>query len=223
MSPKRYLLIAACLLLAAPVLASTWCGENGVVRLSFTAAPPYESVTTVAPSEAGPTMVDVWAFLDQVAPTSLEGEEFLGIGGFELRLVIDGAAGTVVKQEFPFKNVSIGQEPGYCVVGIDPSAKLKGGCTLLVHWQVMFPQPPKNVVLRLDPESLPSCETVEGCPGSGTYAIYTGTVDANQVNDLFGAGCLPAYLNWTPAPEVKALHGTSSWQDVGLFKPSKSQ
>jgi hypothetical protein len=220
---KRCLVITACTLLAAPALASIWCGQNGVVRLSFTQAETLQSVTTVAPGENGVTLVDVWAYLDEVEPMERDGEVFLAIGGFELKLVIEGAPGSIVKQEFPFPRLNIGPELGFCVVGIDPSARLVKGRTELVHWQVMFPQPPQKVVLRLDPDSVPSCKTVEGCPGSGSFAIYTGTVDADQVSDLFGTGCVPAYLNWPQAPEVKALRGTSSWRDVGVYTPESDQ
>lgn len=223
MFAKRCLVALACVVLAAPALASTWCGQNGVVRLSFTGGEDLVSVTTAAPGEGGVTLVDVWAFLDEVEPMARDGEVFLAIGGFELKLVIEGAKGTVVKQEFPFPRLSIGKEMGHCVVGIDPSARLVHGRTELVHWQVMFPQPPQKVIFRLDPEGLPSCKTVEGCPGSGSFALYTGTVDAKQVSDMFGAGCVPAYLNWPQAPEVKPLRGTSPWREVGVYAPLAGQ
>jgi hypothetical protein len=223
MVAKRYLMIAACLVLAAPALASTWCGQNGVVRLSFAQGDDLKSVTTAAPGEGGATLVDLWAYLDEVEPMAHDGEMFLAIGGFEMKLVVEGAAGTVVKQEFPWPRINIGSEPGYCIVGIDPSARLVNGRTELVHWQVMFPQPPQKVIFRLDPDSLPSCKTVEGCPGTGSFALYTGTVDAKQVSDMFGAGCVPAYLNWPQPPEVTALRGTSSWRDVGVYTPKDGE
>ena len=223
MFAKACLVVAVCVVLTVPALGSTWCGENGVVRLSFTKGEDLTSVTTVAPGEGGATLVDVWAYLDEVEPVARDGEVFLAIGGFELKLVIEGASGSIVKQEFPFPRVNIGKEPGFCVVGIDPSARLANGRTELVHWQIMFPQAPQKVVFRLDPEALPSCGTVEGCPGTGSFALYTGTIDAKQVGDLFGAGCVPAYLNWPQAPEVKALRGTSSWRDVGIYTPKSSQ
>lgn len=223
MFAKRCLVAAACVAVAVPTVASAWCGQNGVVRLSFTQGEELTSVTTAAPGESGATLVDVWAYLDEVEPMARDGEMFLGVGGFELKLVIEGAPGTVVKQEYPFRCLDIGQEPGFCIAGIENSAPLVNGRTELVHWQVMFPQPPQKVIFRLDPESLPSCKTLEGCPGSGSYALYTGTVDAKQVADVFGAGCVPAYLNWPQAPEVKALRGTASWRDVGVYSPADDQ
>ncbi len=93
MFAKRCLVAAACVVLAAPAVASTWCGQNGVVRLSFTQGEELTSVTTAAPGESGVTLVDVWAYLDEVEPMARDGEVFLGIGGFELKLVIEGAAG----------------------------------------------------------------------------------------------------------------------------------
>jgi hypothetical protein len=212
---------AACLALAAPAAASIWCGENGVVRLSFSQGEDLTSVTTVTPGEGGVTLVDLWAYLDEVEPMARDGEVFLAIGGFELKLVIEGAAGTVVKQEFPFPRLNIGKELGTCIVGIDPSARLVNGRTELVHWQVLFPTPPRQVTFRLDAEALPSCKTVPGCPGSGAFMLYNGTVDARQVSDMFGAGCVPAYLNWPQAPEVTALRGTPSWREVGVYTPRK--
>lgn len=210
--------VLAVVVAAAPALASTWCGENGHVRLSFTPAPDLQSVATVAPGAGGTTLVDVWAVLEGVAPMQRDGEAFLGLGAFELRLLIEGGDGVVVATDFPFKALNIGKDPGACVVGIQPSARLKDGATPLVHWQVMFAKPPKEVVLRLDPAGLPSCATVEGCPESGTFAIYNGTVDSGQFTDLFGAGCAPAYLNWPQAPAAKVLHGSSAWGDVGVYK-----
>lgn len=221
MFAKSSLVIAACAVLAGPASASTWCGENGVVRLSFTQGEDLTSVTTVAPGEGGATLVDLWAYLDEVEPMMRDGEVFLAIGGFELKLVIEGAAGSVVSQEFPFPRLNIGKEPGTCIVGIDPSARLAQGRTELVHWQILFPEPPQKVIFRLDPDALPSCKTVPGCPGSGAFMLYNGTVDAKQVSDMFGAGCVPAYLNWPQAPEVKALRGTTSWRDVGVYTPRK--
>ena len=210
--------VLAALAASAPALASTWCGENGHVRLSFTPAPDLQSVTTVAPGAGGTTLVDVWAVLEGVEPMQRDGEAFLALGAFELRLLIEGGEGVVVTTDFPFKALNIGKDPGSCVVGIQPSARLANGATPLVHWQVMFAKPPKEVVLRLDPAGLPSCATVEGCPDSGTFAIYNGTVDSGQFTDLFGAGCAPAYLNWPQAPAAKVLHGSSAWGDVGVYK-----
>ena len=72
---------------------------------------------------------------------------------------------------------------------------------------------------RLDPDALKSCGTVEGCPGSGTQALYSGTVDAGLMAYLVGAGCVPALLNWDEEPAVKPIHGQVGWRDVGVFDP----
>jgi hypothetical protein len=211
--------VLAAALTTLPAAASTWCGENGVVRLSFTKGDTLQSVATIAPPTQGPTLVDIWAYLDDVDPVEIKDEKFTGIGGLEMRLVIDGAEGAIVKQDFPFVHVNVSPSPGLVLVGIDPGQKLQQGRALLVHWQVAFMQPPQDVTFRLDPNSLQSCKTMPDCVGSGSYALYTGTVASNLVTYIAGAGCAPAFLNWKRAPELRPLRGKTSWQDVGVMTP----
>ncbi len=203
--------------LAAPAAASVFGGENGVVRLSFTPADSLTSVAKVAPGAGGVTVVDLWAYLDGVEPMVRDGEAFLGIGGFELKLVIEGAKGNITKQDFPFAHFNIGSELGACVVGIDPGQPLDHGRAALVHWQIVFVTPPEKVTFTLDPTALKSCETLPACVGSGIYGLYTGTVTARQMDSIFGTGCARAYLNWPTAPDTTPLHGTKPWRKEGVY------
>jgi hypothetical protein len=207
-------LIAAC---AGAAAASTWCGENGVVRLSFSGE-SVEPVARVEPDGDGLTAVDVYALLCDVAPLQHRGEAFLAIGGFELQLLVEGAEATVGGKTYPGKVIDIGTGPRRCTVGFDPSLPLeKDGTTELVHWRVEFAGPVSDVTFRLDPSALTSCAELAGCPESGTQALYTGSVAAKQVQDIFGAGYVPAVLNPSGEPDLAPVRGGVGWEQVGYY------
>lgn len=210
-------LLAIPALLLTPAAFAGWCGENGVVRFSFEEGPELVPVAKVAAGENGVTMVDLYAWLTDVEPLQKDGEAFLGTGALELQLVIEGAEGFILKQEYPQESRQVGRTLGNCIVGFSPGLKIRDGATQLVHWQIMFQGSPENVVFRLDPEGLLTCERTEGCPGSGVSALYTGTQAGNSIGAIFGAGHQAAYLNYEGEPDLQPVTGTVSWEDVGEF------
>ncbi len=214
--PMTLALILGFLILAGSALAA-WNGQNGVVRFSFVEGPELQPVAHVPAGENGITMVDLYAWLTDVVPLERDGEVFTGTAGFELALTIEGAEAFITKQEYLQPCREVGQGKGKCIVGLDPGLDLDHGRAQLVHWQIMFQGEVKDVVFRLDPAGLFSCERVEGCEGSGVSVLYVGTRSTNFVGEVFGAGYQPAYLNPTGETDLTDINGTSSWQDVGRF------
>lgn len=212
-------MVALCLAAALPASASVWCGENGLVRFSFAPGDSLAETMTTGEPEGGMTIVDVSAWLTGVDPVARDGDAFLRVGGAELRLKITGAEGTVVAQEFPDpKALNVGPAPGHVAVGFHPGERLSGGSLVLVRWKVLFKGRPTNVRFGLDPAGLRSCATMEGCPGAGTQALYAGADAANQMDCLFGAGYVPAWLNPTGEPDRTPVTGSSGWREVGVFQ-----
>ena len=173
--------------------ASTWCGENGVVRLSFAQG---DDLQIGDDGGARRGRRHAGRRLGLPRRGGADGARRRGVPGASaasrLKLVIEGAAGTVVKQEFPFPRTQHRPEPGYCIVGIDPSARLVDGRTQLVHWQVMFPQPPQKVDLPARPRFVAQLQDGRGLPrqrrrSRSTRAPSTPT----RSSDMFGAGCVP--------------------------------
>ena len=203
---------------AGMVEASTWCGKNGVVRLSFTGEDSVVAVTTAEPDSAGKVTVHVYAILDRVEPVAHQGERFMGLEGFELALIVEGAPATVQPPQFPLRVFNLGRYPAQIQAGLTQSLSLRQGRATLVYWPVVFFEPPKNVVFRLDPKALPSCKSLTGCPESGSYFIYAGTQASHQVNHLFGAGYSPAYLNWDADPDLNPVSAQPTWREVGIYQ-----
>ena len=221
MMRRYYLMILVTLvttLLTASVAVAGFCGENGVVRFSFEEGPDLVPVATIEAAENGVTMVDLYAWLTDVVPLKKNGEAFLGTAAFELKLVIEGSEGFILKQEYLQPTRQVGKELGTCIVGLNPGLNFKDGAVQLVHWEIMFQGKPEDVVFRLDPEGLFTCGQTEGCPESGVSALYTGTESGNSIGAIFGAGHQPAYLNYSGVPDLEAVHGTVTWQDVGQYE-----
>ncbi len=195
--------------------ASTWCGHNGVVKLSFTAGDSLSGVANAEPDETGLTAVDLYAVLDQVDLVSHEGEKFLGLGGFELQLIVEGAEAIFQEQNFDFVGPNLGRAQGQCHVGINPGLDLVDGRATLVHWRLLFRGRPQNVVFRLDPGGLFSTRSLPAVAECNPYALYVGTLDRKQVGLMFGAGYVPAYLNWEGKVDLVPVVGKQTWQDVG--------
>jgi hypothetical protein len=219
---KRALLISAVLLAVVPAgmaHATRWAGENGIVRLAFDEGEQLETVKTVAPDEHGTVTVDVYAVLSDVDPITVQGERFLAVGGFELKLMVEGAEPLIVDETYPFPHFNVSQEKGACMVGISPGQSLVDGRATLVHWRLMFMGDPKNVRIGLDPAGLHSCRTLPDCPDSGTQALYVGTADSQLNGVMFGAGYAPAFLNWEGEPDTEPVRGHAPWQKVGICEP----
>jgi hypothetical protein len=210
---------AVMLLVTAAASASTWGGHNGVVRLSFTSGDTLTSSLNVAPEEGGVVITDLYAVLDGVEPAVYNGTTVASLGGLELRLQIEGAEYLIMSQEFPFANFNVGQKPGDVRVGAVGGLPLEDGRATLVHWQVLLKGKPRDVTFRLDPAGARSCETLQGCPGSGTDVLWTGSVEQKLEGLIFSAVGAPAYLNWEEAPAAVAGVGSPSWRDVGACQP----
>lgn len=207
----------AALLLAGPAPASDWAGNNGLVRLSFSDT---EELTPVLQAEAdstGGVMVDLYAVLTDVEPMVYEGERFLGLGGMELELVVEGADPIFADETYNVEHFNISQRKGSCQVGFVPGLMLTDGRTMLVHWRLLFMKVPRQVVFRLDPNGMRTCKGIPACDGCGAHAIYVGTSGSGQHGFVLGAGYTPAYLNWKGDPDLAPVQGAVTWQDVGLF------
>ncbi len=215
---KSLVLMLLVLAVGSSVSASEWCGENGTIRLSFTAGEELQAVSTMSAGKKGIIIVDLYAYLTDVDPVKKNGEAFLGIGGLELNLLIEGAEGFITSQEFPVANRSVGRLPGEVVVGLGPGIMLEEDHTQLVHWQVMFQGTPKNVVFRLADEGGISCQRTPGCAEARPYALYTGTNESKQYISIFGTGYVPAYLNFEGDVDLNPQHGNVSWQDLGIYE-----
>ncbi len=206
------------LLITLPAAASTWCGENGVVRLSFTEGDALQPTKTMESGGKGITTVDLYAYITDADAVKLDGVAFLHMAALEFTLLIEGAEGFITSQEIPVPNRSVGRRPGEVLVGMDPGISVKNGRALLVHWKVLFQGQPENVVFKLDPSALISCERIEGCPEGQPYGLYTGSDSDGQLGSLFGLGYVPAYLNFSGEPDLEARHSRQSWQDVGVYQ-----
>jgi hypothetical protein len=198
--------------------ASTWCGKNGVVRLSFTADDSVVAITSVEPDTTGKVVVNVYAVLDRLEPVAHQGERFMGLEGFELGLIVEGAPATILPPELPSRAFNVERDPARVQAGLVKSISLRRGRATLLHWPVVFFEPPRNVVFRLDAKALPSCKTLTGCPESESYLLYAGTRASYQVNHLFGAGYTPAYLNWEGEPDLTPVSAESTWRQVGVYQ-----
>lgn len=214
----KKIVLTLLMLLPAGQSMALWCGQNGVIRLSFTPAPDLTAVHAAEASEKGVTIVDVYAYLTDLDPVKKNSVIFTGVGGLELNLIIEGAEGFITSQEFPIQNRSLGRRPGEIIAGFYPGIELQGEATQLVHWQVMFQGTPEDVVFRLDRSDGITAQRTEGLAGMQASAYYTG-VDANQqLGDLFAAGSVAAYLNYTGEPDLAVKDARVSWQEVGVYE-----
>jgi hypothetical protein len=208
---------------AVPATAGDWGGHYGDILLSFTPGP---AATHVARRDSLPvvgTMVDLYALLSVPEAVRAHGEQVLSVGGLELKLAVDGAPGCrVVSQEITGKNINVGAEPGTVTAGLFPGVDISEGTAQLVHWVVQVPGLARDVVFRLDPAGVRSCDGLPGCAGSGSFAMWAGTAAANQHGLLFSAGYVPAYLNpTTPDPDLTPRRGKVDWRERGLVTPDR--
>lgn len=210
--------VLAALGAARPAAASTWCGENGLIRFSFVEGDTIvESLVTGEP-QGGVTIIDVTAWLTDMDPVARNGDAFLRLGGAELKLKITGAEASIIAQDFFDPHaLSVGTVPGNVAVGFHPGQRCGDGYVKLVHWKVLLQGRPTNVRFGLDGSELRSCATQPGCPEAGTQALYVGADAANQLDCMFGAGYVPAWVNPDGEPDTTPVTGKVSWRDVGVF------
>lgn len=198
----------------APAQALHWNGENGLIRFSFVEGDPTANILH-APTENGVTKLTLVAWLTDVEPVSIDGTPFVGLGGFEMKLKITGAQGFILNQKSVEKGINVSREKGGFVVGMAFGLPLEDGKAPLAQWDIMFQGEVKDVMFSLDPEGLFSCRTSPGCPECEPQAIYIGTDDAHQLQELFSAGYEPAWLNPSGEPDTRPITGKATWQDVG--------
>jgi len=198
--------------------ASTWAGENGLIRFSFVEGDSLVSVLETGEAADGVTAFDLYAWLTDVAPVAIDGEAFLHVGAVELQLDITGAEAFILSQDFPSKALNVGQELGQIAAGLSPGEKIADGKVFLVHWKVMIQGRPVNVRIGLDPTKLMSCEGLEGCGDSEPPALYAGNEASRQVGFICGAGYVPSWINPAGQPDQTPVTGKQSWQDVGVFE-----
>jgi len=219
--PRLTGLFMICILLvswAVVANASTWGGHNGDIRLTFTEGPEYEHVKQSEPMPKAGVIIDLYAVLSGVERVTYVGQQYLSVGGWELQLRVDGAEWEIMEIELPEQSINAGREKGCMYVGKYTGVKFVDGDAKLARWRIRLLGEPKNVTFSLDPAGLNSCAAMEGCPDSGTQALWTGSGAAGQVGLLFSAGYIPAYLNWEgETPELKPVRGKGDWRDTGLF------
>ncbi len=210
------ILALAAMGMASSALATVWCGENGVVRLSFTEGKPLDAVREITVGEKGVTTIDLYAYLSDMDPLQKDGEAFLSLSALEMTLVIEGGEGFFTGQEFPMANRSLGRRPGEIIAGFYPGLPVTNEGTLLVHWQILFQGTPQNVVFKLDSKAGVTAERSPEIKEAGSFALYTGSESSQQLGDLFGAGYVPAYLNFEGEADLTPLKGKVSWQKAGV-------
>ncbi|MCK9996861.1 MAG: hypothetical protein KAH56_11350 [Candidatus Krumholzibacteria bacterium] len=212
------LLLFPAVLLPGQAGASTWCGENGLIRFSFVEGDSLVSVLDTGEPVNGVTTFEVFAWLTDVDEVALDGEAFLHLGGMEFKLTITGAEAFILEQTFPSQALNVGQEMGHIAAGLHPGERIRGGKVLLVRWKVMIQGRPENIRLGLDPKGLMSCADLEGCPEGDPQALYVGNESSRHLGNMFGAGYVPSWINPTGEPDQTPVHGKQSWRDVGLFE-----
>ena len=205
-------------LLPTPASASTWCGENGLIRFSFAEGDSIVSVLDTGEPVNGVTTFEVYAWLTDVDAVANDGEAFLHLGGMEFQLTITGAESFILEQVFPSKALNVGRDMGQIAAGLHPGEKIRDGKVLLVRWKVMIQGRPENVRIGLDPAGLMSCAELEGCPEGAPTALYVGNQGSKQVGIMFGAGYVPSWVNPTEEPDQTPVHGKQTWRDVGIFE-----
>jgi hypothetical protein len=213
-------LLVALISVAGTAQALDWCGENGVIRLSFEEGKSTANIHH-AETENGVTKVIVVAWLTDVDSVSLDGKVFDTLGGFELDLKISGARGFILNKKIMGKGINVSQRKGGFIAGLAFGFPLVEGKVALAQWEVMFQGEVQDVMFSLDAEGLHSCRTSPGCPESAPQAIYIGAGDSTQSSDLFGAGYIPAWLNPTTDPDLTPITGSTTWLDVGRYQKAE--
>lgn len=211
------LVLLTAVLLPASSSATVWCGENGMFRFSFVEGDSLVTVLHTEETSGEVTFFDVYCWLTDVDPITREGEVFLHVGGFELKLDITGAEVFILEQDFPSEALNLGKELGHIAAGLHPEQKIKDGQVLLATWKIMIKGPVENVRFGLDPSGLMSCAEIKGCVKSDPPALYVGNESSRQEGLLVGAGFVPSWINPTGEVDQTPVHAKQNWRDVGIF------
>jgi len=190
--------------LARPVVVRSVAGDSLVVA------------ATVAGGPHG-SLIDLYAVLDDVALIHWNGLQLRALGGIEFALRIEGGTAFIVGQDFPLRAFNVQSEPGRLSAGLFPELALRDRRATLVHWRIYAPGTPGNLAFRLDPAALRTCGTLEGCPESGSQALWTGSAVSEMAGLIFSAGYTPAFLNWEGEPDLTVVRGRVDWSETGLF------
>lgn len=172
----------------------------------------------VAGGPAG-SLVDLYAVLDDVALVHWNGLQLRALGGIEFALRITGGTAIIVGQDFPLRAFNVQSLPGHISAGMFPELSLRDHRATLARWRIYLPGTPHNLEFRLDPGALSTCGTMEGCPDSGSQALWTGSAVSDMVGLIFSAGFTPAVLNWEGEPDLAVVRGRVDWNETGLFTP----
>ncbi len=201
--------------LSGSAQAMEWCGENGTIRFSFVEGQSNANIHHVK-AEDGVTKVTLVAWMTDVDPVSINGRAFDGLGGFELKLKIDGAKGYILEHLVMEKGLNLSTENGAFRVGMAFGLDFVDGKAPLASWDIMFQGDVEDVKFSLDPTGVVSCPGSPNCPDADLLAIYIGTDISKQLQDLFSAGYEPAWLNpSTSDPDMTIVTGGESWEKVG--------
>jgi len=210
--------LLAALLLPAMAGASTWCGENGLIRFSFVEGDSLVTVLHTGESDGDVTIFDLYAWLADVEPVALDGEAFLHVGGFEFKLAITGAEASILEQEFPETSVNVGKKMGHVAVGLDPGERIRDGKVRLVRWKILIKGRPENIRIGLDPAGLKFGPDTGDFSVARTSALYVGSESSMQVGLMCGAGYAPSWINPVGDPDQTPITGEGTWRKVGVFK-----
>jgi len=212
----------AVLIVASAVAAhaSLWAGHYGTIHLAFNEGPEFEHILNSEPLPRVGAIVDLYVCLEIDGEATYRKEAFLSVGGYELQLAVEGAEWEILSLELPERSVNVGVEKGTLYVGKYNGIEFVDGVASLAHWRLQIKGDPENVVFRLNPEGIHTCNEIEDCPGTGTQAIWTGSGAARQVGIVFSAGYVPAYLNWSgeEAPDLEPVRGEVDWHERDMFK-----
>ena len=221
----RYRMLTALVLALAIVLAAgavpaatnnRWAGNNGVVRFSFVAGDSLVSVQTAPETIQGLTKVDLYAWLTDFEPISVEKIAFLRIGAFEMRLRVEGGEPEVFAPEIPGQGLNIGQDKEEIIAAVTPGYEVGDGRVLLAHWVLLFRQPPADVRFSLDAVASRTCAGTPGCTEAAPDLVFVSTRDSDINQYVFGAVCEPAWLAPTGEPDQSPTGDAHSWREVGL-------
>jgi len=216
----RPAVLLATLLILAPVAgAVTWGGHLGTVHLSFQPAPDVQPVLMQEPEPGPGLLVDVYAVMKDMDPVLYQGERVLAAGGFEMRLRVDGADDAqVLAKEVPILHLDVAPDNATIICGLQPDITFQDGGVVLAKWRVRIPgETARPVSFHLDPDGPRSDAGLEGVKDAGVFMLWTGSLQNRQHGLMFAAGYVPAWLNPRDDPDLTPRHGSTTWQDTGLF------
>ncbi len=221
---KRLLTLCLFVALICPLAAgaSTWGGHNGTIHLGFAPPPDLQASTQAEAMGDMGVLIEVYAILKDTLPLQHEGESILATGGYEFRLRIEGANDArIISKNIPTTHFDVSEDAAGVTCGLQPDITFVEDGIVLVVWKVLIPGAPKPVSFHLDPDGVKSIAKSGPVHDSGSYAIWTGSLQNRQHGLVFSAGYVPAYLNTTGELDLAERRGLGDWQDSGKFQLKK--